>query len=143
VLINSEGYTIDKENYKILVGIWINEEYNTDSRRPAKIYNKANGKYDEFKNVTDIKPVISSKMKIKETWIDEEGNFWYKAILQGSSKGLAQQSEGPTRTPLHFVGMEIGKVSGSGTILEITWQLDHYPESVDANSDNYAIYYRQ
>jgi hypothetical protein len=116
-------------------GTWVNAEY--EGKTPflsAKFVNFSDGRELDYAKITDQEPYGEGKNTIEETWIDAEGNHWYK--VRGTwdyypYKGATSKGYGLIR------------INASGTVWEGVSAEAGYPAELSPIGGNYGIYHRQ
>jgi len=96
-----------------------------------KVY-YSDGRWEEYKKVTNEIKCDWGKATILDKWLDSKGNVWYRTHFESlylGSKGYA-----------------VGKISNAGNTLESIYASESYPIEEwepDRFEYNYQIYYRQ
>jgi beta-lactamase regulating signal transducer with metallopeptidase domain len=93
-----------------LFGTWISEQ---NDRSPRYSISKAvitpGGRELQYRHIGDVEPGKEYRFTVEETWIDREGDHWYKerwaSWVYPSGAGRQEQ-------------FALGRVSGGGTVLE-------------------------
>jgi hypothetical protein len=109
-------------------GTWVNPQYDSVSKRAARIAYRPDGIWLAFDNVGDDTPMCSGTVTIWETWRDGKGCTWCKVTTNQIGLDL----------PVY----ELWKIGCSGTVLEGVWKVGQVPLAVDPGDPTYSVYYR-
>ena len=118
-----------------LFGTWVNEEYDRAGRFSiAKTVILPSGREQQYQHIRDSEPCWECQLRIEETWVDQEGNHWYKKRWVGwvypSGAGRAE-------------GYCLSRVSRGGTILEGVSTQYGYPTELSALGSQYVIMHKR
>jgi len=115
-----------------LYGTWINEEKDKEGGG-AKIILFPDGRESAYPHIADVQPAYEGRYTMEESWIDRQGNRWYKR------KGTFWPHAGGTATEEY----ELIRINREGTVMEWATAGYGYPDKVEpVNSPNYRIWYR-
>ena len=104
---------ISDENFmEVWSGTWINTDYGKGSNPQKKVY-YSDGRWEEYKQVTNEIRCDWGKATILDKWVDSKGNVWYKTHWESSHLG--------------WKGYAMGKISNSGNTLESIQASESYP----------------
>jgi beta-lactamase regulating signal transducer with metallopeptidase domain len=118
-----------------LFGTWSNTEYDQAGRYcNAKAVLTPDGRDLEYQHIADSQPVWECRNKFQETWVDAEGNHWYKIRWEG---WLVPSGAGRKE------GYWLARVSGGGTILEGVCAEYGYPPALSTQGPCYGILYKR
>ena len=110
------------------LGVWINEQYNTQEKTAAKIVYYPDMTWEAYEYDFSMQPRWRGTISIVDAWKDEEGCCWYKVTTN--------------QLGLNFVVYELWRIGDAGTVLESMWSIGIMPDDIDRSSDSYSIYYR-
>jgi hypothetical protein len=128
-------HVIYRKSLDMYKGTWTNSDYDQVNTKIAKIKNKGKHKFSKFKSNSDKKASTIGRYYMMETWEDDEKNLWYKAkIFNINDISLIPGIRRET--------FELGKLNETGTILEIVWSPEDYPDTLDPEDARYGVYYR-
>ena len=137
-----KAYAQEKPSIEDLVGTWINEEMTIE-----KIVIKSDGTFLRYMYADAKFPNHTNMITIKDSWVDEKGNKYYKIYAPGYKLERLDSH--------HF---DLMRINESGTVLEMNRRdslefykseyqdvPEAYPTEIDPNSYDflYYIYYRQ
>ena len=113
---------------------WSGTQINTDYGQsfPQKRIYYSDGRWEEYKQVTNTLKCDWGKAIILDKWLDSKGNVWYRTHWESLYLGSK--------------GYGMGKISNSGNTLEAIWASESYPIEEwepDRFEYNYMTYYRQ
>jgi beta-lactamase regulating signal transducer with metallopeptidase domain len=132
VTAKNDAVGIKNAPIKDFYGTWVNDDY--DNKRGiitiSKIVIRPDGTFEAYadshgNNLFDYGEYIA----IEDTWIDTEGNIWFKAIFRASY--------------VKMLFYELGKIDSSGTIRKSIFSVIDYPSKINPDHGFYKIYYRQ
>jgi len=118
-----------------LFGTWINEEYDQPGHSyfPKSVM-FPDGSELSYERIADSKPTAESQNTIEKTWIDAQGNHWYK--IHHVRRFYA--------TPeLIWERFTLSRVNAGGTILESSDGRYEYPKELSPLDIEYSIRYKQ
>ena len=107
-------------------GAWANPDYNTTGQSAKLIY-KPDGTYKEYSHTDITMGQGPYEYTIPESWIDSDGNKYYKVDLVWGIETL----------------YELWRINETDTVLELVFSNIDYPSEIDPNHFNYRILYRQ
>ena len=107
---------------------WVGTDYNVDFGEGLMVVKwiyYPNGKCEAFFDIHSKKPAWNDTFTIVESWIDFEGNSWYKVKFK-----------------LHWSNVvtnyALFRLNNTKTILEHSYSDIDYPTEIDPNSDRYS-----
>ena len=120
------------ENTDKLFGTWINPDGATQEMGAKVVF------FPEYRELwyirpSDSTPNMETRSVIEETWIDADGNFWYK----GRHEGDYYPSKKAAWNCYWLI-----KINASGTTLEFVEAGADYPEEMSPIGGSYNIYYK-
>jgi hypothetical protein len=118
-----------------LFSTWVNAEY--EGKAPAfsaKFVTFPDGRQLDYLKIADTTPEWESRFTIEETWIDAEGNHWYKSRWTTDYYPYKEA---------RFKGYGLIRISASGTVWEGVGAEAGYPEELSPIGGQYGIYHRQ
>jgi beta-lactamase regulating signal transducer with metallopeptidase domain len=120
------------ENTDMLFGTWINPDGATQEMGAKVVF------FPEYRELwyirpSDSTPSMETRSVIEETWIDADGNFWYK----GRHEGDYYPSKKAAWNCYWLI-----KINASGTTLEFVEAGADYPEEMSPIGGSYNIYYK-
>jgi hypothetical protein len=112
-----------------LCGTWVNPEYyDAWDQKPAKLIINLDLSMFVYSKVTSIDYYVA-KYTVENRWLDEEGNIWFKNIIQH-----------PGPLPQFYY---LFKISNSGTVLESVWDSNKWTIDLSPSAGTYEIHYRR
>ena len=137
LLIFATCVTTQKANISIedIAGTWINEEYNhIASPISAKVVVTADGVLKTYDLIEDEKHGFTFKLSIVESWYDENGDIWFRAV----SELIGPESE--FRPYTHYI---LNRLSDSVTIWKRCGSTVEYPTELSKLAGSLSVYFRQ
>jgi hypothetical protein len=110
-----------------MVGTWVNTDYDNMNSKWAKVVIKQYGMFEGY-NEAQATEFWKANISITDRWTDSEGNIFYKTI------------HAPIAGEKWY---ELWKLSNSGTVWELVWDVFEYPTDINPNNSGYLIYYQQ
>lgn len=123
----------EEADLSLLLGTWVNPEYNPVRRTPKMVY-KPDGTGESYATTYDKAPAVVWTYTVEEAWRDAEGAHWYK-IVATKIQTLEER----------FWYLLI-RISPDGTTYEedfIRGNLREFATALDPESYFYKIYYRE
>jgi hypothetical protein len=118
-----------------LFGTWVNDQHDKlGSSFFAKRVIFPDGRELDFDYIADTEPSRESRNTIDKTWIDAEGNHWYRIHIIGWQY---------TNQELKVERFALSRINAQGTVLEQLNAKYDYPEELNPTEVNYTIYYKQ
>jgi len=114
-----------------LYGSWVNPDFNAGGKQYPKITIRPDGTAEIYGH-TDISEGLKGEYTIIDSWIDSDGNKYYKV-----------------RASLPYGGgwfsnlYELWRLNETDTVFEKFWDGYGYPTEMDPEHARYGIYYRQ
>ena len=112
-----------------LYGTWVNPDYNKVPEFPAKITLRPDGSFTKYGN-TDITEGMEGTFTIIDSWMDSDGNKYYKVEWLGGFIG---------KTEYHH----LWRLNETDTVWESNWSTAEYPTEIDPEQSRYRVHYRQ
>ena len=106
-----------------MTGVWISQL--DDAEFPIQRI-KSDGSWEVFKSLDATTPGDAGSADFEETWIDEDGYLYYKAVITAEWGSLR----------------EIGRLSPSRKEWETQWHAKRFPTAVVPGSDSYTAWKR-
>jgi hypothetical protein len=108
-----------------LYGTWLNIYY-VPAAWPQLIHHP-DGEVEIFREIGAELSFYSGTFTIEKKWTDRRGDIWYWVewdLSEGTRHNLMRMSH-------------------SGTVLEVLWDFESYPEELDRSSPDYRLYRRK
>jgi hypothetical protein len=114
-------------------GTWVNPKYDDNYMKSSIYVIKSDGTWEVSRNTIDKNPNFSGTFRVTDSWIDSEGNLYFKIAIE--YKGYGDKDK------IH--NYELWRLSNTGETFEIEYTNWDYPTEFHVDSYNYRIYYRQ
>jgi YD repeat-containing protein len=124
----------NQEFYSKWQGPWLNRDYSSIRFKVSKFIGGEGETFIGFDRDEDTREMLSGHFTLEEMWEDEEGNWWYRAVLHD----IVFQRV----IHLKRAYYELGRFDPDGTTWEFVYDKKEYPESIDKQDRNYRVYYR-
>lgn len=129
---DNPGDSGGQTDYDIMYGIWINEAYNSDDNRPAKVIiskgeSEINFIFVQYAKTTDDTPSDSEQLTPDSIWKDGSGDIFLRSNTEVNAQTF------------YFLQRFLANKSA----YEVCGSFTAYPQSIDLNNDFYVIMYRQ
>jgi hypothetical protein len=91
------------------------------------------GRELDYNYLSSLRTESEGKFRIEETWIDAEGNQWYKG------RGIWTDTDTKKQDPWYF----LYKVNAAGAVLEAVWSPVGYPSEMGPLGGFYGTWNKQ
>jgi hypothetical protein len=119
-----------KASVEDLYGTWVNSEYEElrSNRHPSVLEMSENGIFTDYVQLKNTRWIFTGYFDIDEYWQNRDGTIGYRIAVRY-----------PGTEPMYT----LRRLSRDGSVLELNWSTESYPDRIDTEDEGYRIYYRQ
>jgi hypothetical protein len=113
-----------------LYGTWVNSEYEElrSNRHPSVLEMSENGIFTDYVQLKNTRWIFTGQFDIDESWQNRDGTIGYRIAV---------------RYPGTETMYTLRRLSRDGSVLELNWGAEAYPDTINTEDEGYRIYYRQ